>query len=365
MCSDTRCCGVRGAEKGGAEVKKTCVGREGGQRKFWKPMVVFFFFFFNFGGKCYESESSLISCCSQVKVRFKVHIYEWGENERQPGGWGGWLVFVTMATWHNRSSYKHISPCRPYMVACSCENGLQWSAGWLTDARSSLEPWVRRSTAIFTSENVPPQGCFSSSTSSKCSQSSTDCCASRCFHTRRPSSASARRRGNEESFNFLFDLDERCLSSARSQYSFFSCVAACFSSTFQSTVCSIFNQGQLYYVYYAITIRRTSQGRWDGGCTVMYDDLWEKKPTMISFTSTEKENRLLHHCVSLWCMWWFVEGRFFLEQRNEDGRKMTNICVYLLDVKEVCVCRVLRKTVMLLLTVDQLEVCVNAHTLPA
>lgn len=65
---------------------------------------------------------------------FKVHIYEWGENEKQRGGWGVWLVFVTMATWHNRSSYKHISPYRPYMVACSCENGLQWSTDWLTFA---------------------------------------------------------------------------------------------------------------------------------------------------------------------------------------------------------------------------------------
>lgn len=77
----------------------------------------------------------------------------------------------------------HIWRRLPVRRACS---------GALTDARSSLEPWVRRSPALFASENVPPLGCFFSSTSSKCSQSSTDCCASCCFHALKPSAACTR-----------------------------------------------------------------------------------------------------------------------------------------------------------------------------
>lgn len=85
----------------------------------------------------------------------------------------------------------------------------------------------------------------------------------------------------------------------------------------------------------------------------------ETKPTVFcSFKTERAKNSLLD--------WWStVSGNYFREQRNEERRKITNICVYLLDVKELCMCWVLRKTLMLLFTVNQLKACVNVNTLSA
>lgn len=57
----------------------------------------------------------------------------------------------------------------------------------------------------------------------------------------------------------------------------------------------------------------------------------ETKPTVFcSFKAEKAKNSFLH--------WWStVSGNYFREQRNEDRRKIANICVYLLDVKN-CAC---------------------------
>lgn len=142
--------------------------------------------FFNFGENVMRVSHS--SSHAAVKWRCVLKSIYMSEGKMRSGGEADssllpWQHSTIGAATNTLAHDGHIWWCLPVRMACS---------GALTDARSSLEPWVTRSPAIFTSENVPPQGCFFSLTSSKCSQSSTDCCASRCFHTLKPSSACTR-----------------------------------------------------------------------------------------------------------------------------------------------------------------------------
>lgn len=140
VCNDARCCTVPYAGKGG-EGEKSGVGRERGRRE-------------SSGSRCFFGENvmrvSHSSCHAAVKERCvlkSIYMRSSGEGGEADSSLLPWQHSTIGAATNTLGHDGRIWWRLPVRMACS---------GGLTDARSSPEPWVRRSPGDFHLWKCPP-----------------------------------------------------------------------------------------------------------------------------------------------------------------------------------------------------------------